>query len=202
MTLAATRPWREIALRDIAEAAGTPMTALYGVARSKDDILDAVMTRLDKEASEGLELDRAASVRERVFDAAMARFDAMEKRRAGIVSIVREETARPLGLALMWPRVLRTARWILELAGVDTAGAVGAARTHGFALMLAHATRAWLADDAGDLSRTMATLDRALRDLEAWKERFPRRRNASAAPSAAHSQSGNGESPAASPEAT
>ena len=54
---------------------------------------------------------------------------------------------------------------------MDTAGPAGAARTQGMVAILARTMRAWLKDDAGDLSRTMATLDRALRDVESWKER-------------------------------
>jgi AcrR family transcriptional regulator len=174
--LAAERPWRDVTLRDIAEAAGVPMATLYGAARSKDDVLDAIRARLDKAAAETLEHDSKTSARERVFDAAMARFDVMEKERVGLVSILQSELASPLNAARLWPGAARTARWLLELAGVDTAGPVGAARVHGFTLILARTTRAWLADDQGDLSRTMATLDRALRDAETWRERFRRAR--------------------------
>jgi AcrR family transcriptional regulator len=170
--LAAERPWRDVTLRDVAQASGFPMAAFYGVARSKDDIVDAVLARLDKTTAETLEIEADAPLRERVFDAAMARFDAMESERTGIASILSAEVSTPLGAARMWPRATRTARWLLELAGVDTSGAVGAARVQGFALILARATRAWLKDGAGDLSRTMATLDRALRDAEAWGERL------------------------------
>lgn len=179
LTLAAERPWREVSLRDIAEAAGLPMTAFYGVARSKDDVVGAVLARFDRAAAEMLELDADASARERVFDAAMARYDAMEAERAGVASILSDAfdgPLGPLGAARLWPRARRTARWLLELAGVDTSGAAGAACVHAFTFVLARTTRAWLADDAGDLSKTMATLDRALRDIEGWGEILAGRR--------------------------
>jgi AcrR family transcriptional regulator len=196
--LAARRPWPEVSLRDIVQASGFPMAAFYGVARSKDDVVDAITRRFDKAAANDLEIDRSASARERVFDAAMARYDAMERHRAGLVSIIRAEISNPLGVAQMIPRALRTARWLLELAGVDTSGAVGAARVHGFALVLARTTRAWLSDDAGDLSRTMAALDRALRDVETWRERFTppsrRGRSANAEPQSSAGQSEHGTS--------
>jgi hypothetical protein len=148
------------------------MAALYGVAASKDDVLDAVAARLDRAAAEAVEIDRDASMRERLFDAAMARFDAMEARRAGVVSILKAEAAKPASATRLLPRALRTARWLMELAGVDTAGPVGLARAGGFALILGRTTQAWLGDDAGGLAKTMASLDRSLRDFEDWRERF------------------------------
>jgi AcrR family transcriptional regulator len=186
LTLAASRPWSDISLRDLAEAAGSPMAGLYGAIASKDDVLDAIAARLDRSAADGLEIEREAPVRERLFDAAMARFDAMEARRAGLASILRAEMGRPLAAAARWPRLLRTARWLMELAGEDSGGPLGLARANVFAAVLARTTGAWLEDDGGDLARTMATLDRALRDLESWRERMrPRGRTSDAASGAA-----------------
>jgi AcrR family transcriptional regulator len=194
VALAARRSWRDVSLLDVARESGFPMADFYGVARSKDDVVDAVLARLDKATAERLELDADASVRDRVFEAAMARFDAMEAERAGVVSILSVEVATPLGAARMWPRAGRTARWLLELAGVDTSGALGAARVQGFALIFARATAAWLKDDGGDLSRTMATLDRALRDAETWGRRLSgaRANGERARPSATAEPTGDG----------
>ncbi|MGD2131588.1 MAG: TetR family transcriptional regulator [Maricaulaceae bacterium] len=172
LKLAAGTPWRKLTLREIVDAAGLSMTDAYGVFSSKDDVLGAIAALLDRAAADELDLDPDAAERERVFDAAMARFDAMEARRDGLVSILAEETSAPLKAALLWPRAARTARWLLELAGVDTSGPLGAARVQGFVLVLARATQAWLKDEAGDLSKTMAALDRALADVESWRERF------------------------------
>ena len=169
---AAARPWAELSLRAIAEAAGVSLADLYDAARSKDDVLDAVLAEFDRAAADDLDLDADAPERERVFDVAMARFDAMERRRAGAVSILGHELDRPLGALRLWPASTRTARWLLALAGVDTSGARGQARVQGFAVILARATRAWLRDDAGDLSKTMAALDRMLRDVDGWRARF------------------------------
>jgi len=184
LSLAADQPWRNITLRDIAKAAGLKMAALYGVVRSKDDVIDALMRHFDCAAADEFDLDDDDSARERVFDAAMARFDAMEPRRAGLVAIMDAQLRTPLGVARMWPRAMRTARWLLELAGVDTSGALGAARVQGFTAVLARTTRAWLRDDAGDLAKTMSTLDRALRDVEDWSERLKGARSRTAGESA------------------
>lgn len=175
LTLAAERAWSEITLRDLAEAAGLKMTDFYGVVRSKDDVVDALTARFDRAAADGVDIEIEAPMRERVFDAAMARFEAMEAERPALVSIISSATSGPLGLAHAAPRGLKTARWLLELAGVDTSGAPGAAMTAAFAFALARALRAWLEDEGGDLSRTMAALDRGLRDIETWRDRFKTR---------------------------
>lgn len=191
--LAGTRPWDQVALRDIAVAAELPMAALYGVVASKDDVLDAVAARLDRAAAEAVEIDRDAPVRERLFDAAMARFDAMEARRAGLASILKAEVRRPGAGARALPRGLRTARWLMELAGVDSSGPVGIARAGGFALILARVAQTWVDDDEGGLAKTMAALDRALRDLDAWRERFAspfRRQKAPAKPAGSEEAAG------------
>lgn len=173
LALAGERPWRDVALRDIADRAGVPLDDVYGRATSKTDIIDALAQRFDRAAAKELDLEPDASVRERVFDAAMARFDAMEPYRAGLTSIFNDVRRDPSLAAHGWGMGQRSARWLLELAGVDTAGASGFARVQGFTVILGRAVDAWRKDDAGDLARTMAALDRDLRDAEARLSRWP-----------------------------
>ncbi len=173
LALAAEKPWRDVTLRDIAARADLVWRDLYGEVSSKTDVVDGLAARFDREAANQLDLDDDASVRERAFDAAMARFDAMEPHRAGLVSIL-DDVRRDVALTVRgWGMAQRSARWLLELAGVDASGARGFARVQGFAAILARATDAWRRDDAGDLSRTMAQLDRDLRDVEERMSRWP-----------------------------
>lgn len=168
LRLAEATPWARVSLRAVAEEAGVPLKALYGVARTKDDLIAALADRFDAGAAERAAIDPAAPIRERLFAAAMARFDALESRRAGYAPIVADTLDHPLRAARAWPRLVRTARWLIEVAGTDASGPAGLARAHAFAAVLAETTRAWLADDAGGLARTQATLDRALARWERW----------------------------------
>jgi hypothetical protein len=62
-------------------------------------------------------------------------------------------------------------RWMLEAAGVSTAGLRGALRVRGLMAVWLWALRAWERDESADLSGTMAALDTALRRAEtaaAW----------------------------------
>ncbi len=175
---AGATPFSQLSLRDLADAADISIADACAAANDKSAVVDALARRFDRAAAETFELEPDASIRERVFDAAMARFDAMEPHRAALKSIIEAER-QDAGLMLhAWTRLSRTARWLLEIAGMDASGVRGAARVQGFAAILARATRAWMRDDAGDLARTMATLDRRLRDVEDWAGRWPFARRA------------------------
>src|SRR5262249_38653368 len=112
LALAAERPWREVSLRDIAERAGVDLADLYAKAPAKPLLVLRISQRLDPAA-----LATAATpsddVHDRLFDAAMARIEAMEAHRVGLTSMARGEG--PIALAPHFPL---TARAILEAAGV------------------------------------------------------------------------------------
>ena len=78
---------------------------------------------------------------------------------------------------------LQSLGWMLEAAGLDSSGFRGALRVRGLALVWAAAFRVWL-DDGEDQAKTMAELDRRLRqaeDLLNTVARFSRRRAEDAA---------------------
>src|SRR5438477_4509325 len=113
MELAAERPWRQVSLRDVAQKAGVPLADLYERANGKLALLAHVAAGLDRAA-----LETAATpsedLHDRLFDATMARVEAMEPHSAALTEIARAEGPLPLA-----PHFPRTARAILEAAGVD-----------------------------------------------------------------------------------
>ncbi len=173
LELAAERDWPTIGLMDIADHAEIEAAKVYSCIGSKADLLDAMARRFDQAAAAELDLDRDASVRERVFDAVMARFDAMEPHRSALMSISRGERQTRSATLQAWSWTVRSARWLLELARVETSGISGAARVYGLAALLVRIGRVWERDRAGDLAQTMAALDRALRDVEDNAKRWP-----------------------------
>jgi hypothetical protein len=156
LELARERPWSEISLRDVAERAGVELVDLYSEARGKAAILWRISEMLDRAAL------RTASTtsddpHDRLFDAAMARIEAMEPHRSALVALSRE--APRLIAAAHFPA---TARAILEAAGVPAT----ASRVAAMALVWARVVQVWR-DDEGALNRTMAELDKRLRQLRA-----------------------------------
>jgi hypothetical protein len=154
LALAAERPWREITLRDIAAKAALDLAELYAEARG----VPAILWRLS-EAFDVAALKTAGTpsedVHDRLFDAAMARIEAMEPHRAALTVIAREAPR-----VLLAAHLPATARALLESAGVLATPP----RVIAMALVWARVIQVWR-DDEGALNRTMAELDKRLRQL-------------------------------------
>jgi hypothetical protein len=165
LTLAAERPWADITLRDVARAAEVPFAELYAVAGSRSVLLDTLSRRFDHAALRAAEREDG-DLHDRLFETVMARVEAMEPHRAALVSIASAED--PAMLALRFPR---TARALLEASGVDTRGWKGALRLAAMTAVWARVLQVWR-DDEGALNRTMAEIDKRLRQMRGSLERL------------------------------
>ena len=159
LELAADRPWSEISLRDIARAAGVSFAELYARADGKDALLDHLSRRADAAALDSGEADESAEPHDRLFETVMARLEAMAPHRDALIAI-----GRAVGPLALFPRLPRTAKALLEGAGIDTGGARGALRLAGMTRVWARTLQVWR-DDQGALNRTMAEIDKQLRTL-------------------------------------
>ncbi len=74
---------------------------------------------------------------------------------------------------LAWNAVaIRSMVWMLEGAGIDASGKMGALRAQGLAMAYARTLKVWLRDEDPGMARTMVELDRRLRDGEGWMRRL------------------------------
>ncbi len=155
LDLAAERPWRDVTLRQIAERAAIPLGELYPLANAKTALLDNISARFDQAA-----LATAATpsddVHDRLFDAVMARVEIMQPRRAALTAIA----SGPGGVFTFATHLPRTARAILEAAGVAATPPRLAAMT----AVWARTAQVWR-DDTGALNRTMAEIDKRLKQM-------------------------------------
>jgi hypothetical protein len=154
LALAAEKPWRLITLREIAETAEIPFDELYARTPSKAALLAQLSSRFD-EAALATAATPSPDVHDRLFDAVMARLEAMEPDRDALIAI-----ARDVGPAALVPHFPATARAILESAGVE-------ATTIRLAAMIAvwaRIVQVWR-DDEGALNRTMAEIDKRLKEM-------------------------------------
>jgi hypothetical protein len=165
LSIAAETPWREVTLAQLAEAAGRPLSDLYGA--SLGEAMDCVEEAFDRAIADNLEpLDAAQSVRDRLFDLIMRRFEAMEPHRAAVLAMEAGVDRDPILLAAAHQRNVRCARWVLALAGLEADGMTGQARAQGLGVIIGQARAAWRDDAAGDFTKTMASLDKNLRRAE------------------------------------
>ncbi|MEO0982410.1 MAG: hypothetical protein AAFX03_07140 [Pseudomonadota bacterium] len=165
LKLGAARPWAEITLAEIADEAGLKLSEFYDVA-DKDSLSDAVEPYFDKAMSaEAADMDDTP--RERLFDVIMRRFEAMEPHREGLLSLMKWRDRSPPRLAALLRARQRTAKWALACAGLDgSTRAPVSAKAANAGWAMARAERAWRKETSADFSRTMAALDKELRDAE------------------------------------
>jgi len=160
LALAADRRWDQISLREIALAAGLPLAELYAEAPGKVALLDHLSRTLDRKALASAEADGSAGTIDRLFEAVMARLEAMEPHRATLIAIARSE-----GMLALAPRLPRTAKALLEAAGVDSGGVRGALRLAAMTGVWTRVLQVWR-DDEGALNRTMAEIDTQLKQID------------------------------------
>ncbi|MGH6993712.1 MAG: TetR family transcriptional regulator [Caulobacteraceae bacterium] len=154
MKLAAERPWSGIGLRAVAEEAKVPLADLFARIGSKRALLAEVSRRLDRDvlAAPAGESD---DPHDRLFDAVMARIEAMAPYRPALLAIISAENP-----ALLAPHLPRTARAVLEAAGLDASPP----RLFAMTAVWARVVQVWR-DDEGALNRTMAEIDRRLKQM-------------------------------------
>jgi ubiquinone biosynthesis protein COQ9 len=158
--LAETKPWANITLLEIADAAGLPLDEVRRVAGSKSQILAAFMRMVDDAMLKRAPTKPADGVaRDALFEVIMSRFDVLAPYKPALKSISR---ATPADTTLLMP-YLNAQRWMLTAAGIDADGPAGLVRTGGLASLYASVFRTWLDDDDAGHARTMAALDRRLR---------------------------------------
>jgi AcrR family transcriptional regulator len=185
LKLAAKDGWQGLSLADIATAAKVSLPELAADFPTKASILAAWSRQVDAEVLEaaGAEELGGESARDRLFDVLMMRFDAFAPQKPALKRIAGDMSRDPVAAFSMLRPALQSLGWMLEAAGIDSSGLQGAMRVRGLALVWAAAFRVWL-DDGEDQAKTMAELDRRLRQAEDVLNtvaRFSRRRGEDAA---------------------
>lgn len=171
--LAASRPWSEVKLTDIAAEAELSLADIAGVIGGKADILRLYGRQLDSRMLASLDTDPVSgSAHDRLFDILMRRLELMDGDKAAIRSIVETPAASLPDYATLAGSMLQSQDWVLSAAGLEDTGLRGAMKTTGLALVYVRTLRVWSSDDDAGLARTMAQLDRSLRDGADWIKRL------------------------------
>jgi ubiquinone biosynthesis protein COQ9 len=157
---AAAKPWGDVTLLDISEAAKLPLAEVRDAFAGKAEILAAFLRAVDDEVLKRIPKQSAEQdKRDALFDVVMTRFDVLGPHKAALKSI---RGSGPADASLARP-FLASQHWMLQGAGIGTDGASGALRVAGLGMVYASVFGTWLEDDDPGLARTMAALDRRLR---------------------------------------
>ena len=178
----------EVALVDAAFALGAEQgwSSVSPAAAARHAGLDLPRTRLlfpctgailkkfgqQADASALTYLAADGSVKDRLFDILLRRFDYLQARRTGVVALTRYlPFCPPLALALAEMNIASMG-WLLEGAGVGATGVSGALKKRGLLVVWLYALRVWTTDESPDLTATMAAVDTALAKADGLLARF------------------------------
>jgi AcrR family transcriptional regulator len=148
MALLAENPIEQIGLSDVAARAGVSLSELRNEFGSLLAILAAHVKEIDRIVLDGIDASLAEEpARERLFDVLMRRLEALAPYRAAVRSLMRSAVRHPsLGFALNGLAV-RSQRWMLTAANIDSAGPKGMVRAQGLALLFGCVLRTFVDDD-------------------------------------------------------
>ena len=163
MSLLRDHSFEQIGLAEVAGRADIKLSQLRAEFGSTLAILAAHIKEIDRVVLAGSDGDISEEpARERLFDVLMRRLEALAPNKDAVRSVMRSARRNP-GLAFaLNAMAVRSQRWMLEAAGIGTAGPRGALRAQGAALMFARVLSVWIDDVDEGLDRTMAALDRVL----------------------------------------
>ena len=163
MALAAERSWEEISIADVARQAGVSLAEFRDHFISKGAVLGAFSRRIDKIVLEGTGDDLVEeAAKDRLFDVLMRRLDAMAPYKAAIEAVFDWANREPLAAMALNRQAVNSMRFMLEAAGIDSEGPIGALKMQGLVFAWRRVLTRWFRDEDPGLAPTMAVLDREL----------------------------------------
>ena len=167
--------WPAFSLAALADHLGIGKTAILKDVGDRFDVLVAVGRRATAAAmTDAAAAGGSESIRDRLFEILMARFDNLQDHRAAIQTLEAASRRDPALAALFAARLPREMATVAMAAGVPTRGMTGALRIAGLTGLYLRVARVWLKDDSLDMSKTMAELDKRLAQIEPWAARLAR----------------------------
>lgn len=163
LALAADRSFEDITITEIAARAGTSLSEFRDCFPSKGAVLAGFSRRIDKIVLDGSSDDLLGEpAKERLFDVLMRRLDAMAPYKAGIEGVLAWARSQPMEAAALNRVALNSMRFMLEAAGLDAQGSVGAVKLQGLCVAWVRILDVWVKDTDSGLAPTMAALDKEL----------------------------------------
>ena len=173
LQLGAETGWRPLTMDAIAEAAKIKPDDLRARFATKRAILDGFAARIDQQVLDAA-ADDGKTIRERLFDLIMCRFDALEPHKANLRAMLPDAPSKLVGAD---PRLAVHALCVSRRAMKSSLEAAGAdAKIKALMAVYGGALRIWLFDETGTMDKVMANLDKSLARLEGLAETFLARR--------------------------
>lgn len=186
LDLAAERGWLAVTAGEVTARSGLPASVLGGVGPFRPRLLARLTERVDAGMRESLDddaRDPALPVKDRLFEALMARLDVLAGHRDGMRAVLRGLPLDPASALASLPLLGRAMARTLEAVGESARPPLGPLKVKGLSLVWLATLRAWIRDDSPDMAVTMKALDSALtRAEEAANSFLPGARRPAAPP--------------------
>jgi ubiquinone biosynthesis protein COQ9 len=167
--LAREHGWRAVSFPAIAERTGLSLADLRRDFTCKTDILEVFQAEVDAEVLAKAKLAPPdQGPRDRLFDLIMTRFDVMTPYKPALARIYADLRCHPGEAARLLGSTLASQYWMLAGAGAKLDGPGAGLRVAALASIYAKVFPVWLDDASPGHDRTMAALDRRLRNGERW----------------------------------
>lgn len=171
-------PWQDITMEEIAKVVKLDQIELDGYFTSKISILIAYNNQIDHQLNiEFNKKNKSANLnfRDEIFDIIMTKYDMLNIRKDGIRNIFKgtfpiELIASPKS----YLNLSNSMKLVLNLAGVTTNTPIGCLRVNILSGIFLNSFLSWLNDDSLDMSKTMVSLDKGLKQAEALQTIMPR----------------------------
>ncbi|MCR9071525.1 MAG: hypothetical protein NXI18_07395 [Alphaproteobacteria bacterium] len=167
--------WRAVTVGAAAERAGIDPATARRTVRCKAGLLAAIADRVDRRMTQSLDedaTDPAIPVRDRLFEALMARLDGLAADRDAYVSILDTLPRDPGGALAALPSLGRSMARTLEAVGESVRLPFGPLKVKGLSLVWLATLRAWKQDESADMAATMKALDGYLARAEEMANTF------------------------------
>jgi AcrR family transcriptional regulator len=172
LELAGEREWSDVTISDVATRANLSLSTFRDCFPSKGAALAVFFRQIDKTVLDGAADDLVGEpAKERLFDVLMRRLDALTPYKQGVEGVYDWARRDPIAAAAINQLTVNSMRFMLETAGIDTEGPVGAIKLQGLALAWGRILPVWFRDDDAGLAATMAALDRELTQGERFVSR-------------------------------
>jgi AcrR family transcriptional regulator len=151
----------------LAQEAGVSLSDLYRHAPDRAALLRAFTQRVDLSMlAHAPDFSAEETRRDRLFDLIMARLEVAAPDRAVLRALHRDLRRAPGEALRLSTGLLNSMRWIAEVASIPVGGLVGAARLRALLTIYLSVLSVWIDDEDPGLAKTMAALDRRLRQAE------------------------------------
>jgi len=175
LQIAAAEGWSAASVRAAAERAGIDPATARRTVRCKAGLLAAIADRVDAAMAEALDVDAtdaAIPVRDRLFEALMARLDVLAADRDAYLSILAALPRDPATALAGLPSVGRSMARTLQAVGESPLPPFGPLKVKGLALVWLATLRTWQGDESADMAATMKALDGYLARAEEMANTF------------------------------